>query len=189
MSEIVKMWEEHPEFWKTESAFLSFIRGGIRRHLWSKNPVKLQFMKEKRIKMVNTNPRSMKAHPTVWGFTCEACGKSFAGANCEVDHKKGGHSLRKVEDIQKFVEGIVFVKKDDLAIMCKPCHKTKSYSEAQGITFELAVATKAAIAIENKGVKQTVAFLTQNGYNAASTKDKRRSQLVAHFLKGDSNES
>lgn len=183
MTEVIKMWEEHPEFWKTESAFLSFIRGGVRRHLWSKNPVKLQFMKESRVKMVNTNPRSMKAHPTVWGFECSQCRKQIVGTNCEVDHKKGGHSLRKVEDIQKFVEGIVFIRKQDLAILCKPCHKAKTYAESQGLSFEDAVATKQAIEMNKESVKNVVAFLTQHGYNAHKTKEGRRAQLVEHFRK------
>lgn len=181
MSDVIKMWEHHPEFWKTESAFLSFIRGGVRRHLWSKNPVKLQFMKESRIKMVNTNPRSMKAHPTVWGFECNQCRKQIVGTNCEVDHKKGGHSLRKVEDIQKFVEGIVFIRKEDLAILCKPCHKAKTYAESQGLSFEDAVATKQAIEKNKESVKNVVAFLESVGYNAATTKDKRREQLVDYY--------
>lgn len=177
------MWEEYPEFWKTESAFLSFVRGGIRRHLWSKNPVKLQFMKESRIQLVNTNPRSMKAHPLVWGFQCEACKKKFSGTNCEIDHIRGEFSLKKVSDIQKFVEGIVFIRKEDLAVLCKPCHKAKTYGERYGISVEEAKAIKQAIEFNKKPVKEVVAFLTANGYNAASTKPKRREQLVDHFSK------
>jgi len=183
MSEVVKMWEEYPEFWKTESAFLSFIRGGIRRHLWSKNPVKLQFMKDNRVKMVNTNPRSMKAHPTVWGFKCEQCLNTFAGGNCEVDHKAGEHSLKKVGDIQKFVEGVVFVRKEDLALLCKPCHKIKTHAERYGLSIQEAKAIKQAIEMNKESVKNVVAFLTEHGYNAAKTKEKRREQLVDHFMK------
>lgn len=186
MSEPIKMWEHFPEFWKTESAFLSFIRGGVRRHLWSKNPVKLQFMKENRVKMVNVNPRSMKAHPMVWGFKCNQCQVTFAGNACEVDHKVGGWSLRKVEDIQKFVEGIVFIRKQDLAILCKPCHKAKTYAEAQGLSFEDAVATKQAIEKNKESVKNVVAYLTEHGYNAAKTKEGRRAQLVEHFKQENS---
>jgi 5-methylcytosine-specific restriction endonuclease McrA len=183
MSNPIKMWEAYPEFWKTESAFLSFIRGGIRRHLWSKNPVKLQFMKENRVKMVNTNPRSMKAHPTVWGFKCEQCLKTFAGGNCEVDHKTGEHSLKTVTDIQKFVEGVVFVRKEDLALLCKPCHKVKTHAERYGLSIREAMAQKQAIEKNKESVKNVVAFLTEHGYNAASTKEKRREQLVDHFMK------
>lgn len=178
MSEAYQPWVEYPEFWKTESAFLSFIRGGIRRHLWSKNPVKLQFMKENRIKLVNTSPRSKKAHPFVWGFSCAACNKSFKGNACEIDHKTGEHSLRKVEDIQSFVEGIVFVRKEDLQILCKPCHKAKTYSERQGISMEDAIIEKGVIEICKGKAAEIDSFLLENGVTLAhKNKDARRAAV------------
>lgn len=175
MSEPLKMWELYPEYWKTESAFCSFIRGGIRRHLWSKNPVKLQFVKEKRLRIVNKDPRSKKAHPTVWGFKCEHCLKEFKGSACEVDHKVGGHSLRKVEDVQKFVEGIVFIRKEDLQLLCKPCHKAKSYSESQGMSIAEAIIEKGVIEICKRKAAEIDSFLLENGVTLTrKNKDTRR---------------
>lgn len=175
MSEVYEPWVEYPQFWKTESAFLSFIRGGIRRYLWSKNPVKLEFVKESRVKLVNTSTRSKKAHPFVWGFVCEHCKKSFKGSACEVDHKRGEHSLRNVSDIQRFVEGIVFVKKEDLQILCKPCHKAKTYAEREGMSVEQAIIEKGVIEICKGKAAAIDAFLLDNGVKLTKkNKDLRR---------------
>lgn len=171
------MWKLYPEYWKTESAFCSFIRGGIRRHLWSKNPVKLQFVKERRLRIVNTDARSKKAHPTVWGFKCEFCLKEFKGSACEVDHIKGGHSLRSVEDIQKFVEGIVFIRKEDLQLLCKPCHKAKSYSESQGISVAAAIIEKGVIAICKQKASDIDKFLLDNNVVTAKNAKARRAAV------------
>lgn len=176
-------WKEYPHVWKTESAYLSFIRGGIRRYLWSKNPIKLEFEKSQQVKIPNDNPKSMKRFPTVAGFKCEHCNGLFKSNQVECDHKTGEYELRCLADIQKFVEGIVFVRKEDLAMLCKPCHGIKTYSQRYDVSLQEAKAIKQAIEIEKKGVKTVVAFLEKNGYNAASTKDKRRIQLEEHFAK------
>lgn len=182
LSEVVKMWEEHPEHWKTESAFLSFIRGGIRRYLWSKNPVKLDFVKESAIQIVNTNPRSMKAHPTVKGGQCEICKGLFKADQMEVDHRSGEFSLRKIEDIQKFVEGIVFIRKEDLAHLCKPCHATKTHAERYDMSFDEAKVEKQVIELNKKPAKM-IAFLKENGIIAASNAKKRREQATEFLMR------
>ena len=183
MSNVYQPWVEYPHIWKTESAFLSFIRGGIRRHLWSKNPIKLEFMKDKKIEIPNTNPKSMKRFPTVKGGRCECCGELFKQTDLEVDHRTGEHSLKSLNDLQAFVEGIVLVRKEDLALLCKPCHKIKTYAERYGMTIAEAGPIKQAIEFEKKGVKKVVAFLKANGYNAGSNQEKRRDQLIDHFTK------
>lgn len=183
MSDVYQPWEEYSHIWKTESAFLSFIRGGIRRHLWSKNPIKLEFMKENKVAIPNTNPKSMKRFPTVAGGRCEACEGLFKQTELEVDHRTGEHSLKSLDDLQKFVEGIVLVRKSDLALLCKPCHKIKTYAERYGLTIAEAGPIKQAIEFEKKGVKKVVDFIKSNAYNPASTKDKRRDQLIEIFAK------
>ena len=49
-----KMLGEMSNVWKTESAFMSWLRGGIRR-MWSKHPVRIEFMKQNRIRIPNPN--------------------------------------------------------------------------------------------------------------------------------------
>ena len=31
-------WEAYPQIWKSEAAFMSWLRGGIRGGLWNKHP-------------------------------------------------------------------------------------------------------------------------------------------------------
>lgn len=176
-------WVSYPHIWKTESAYLSFIRGGIRRHLWSKNPIKLEFEKSVSVQIPNDNPRSKKRFPTVAGGKCEHCGGLFKKTEMEVDHKTGEYSLRSVSDMTSFLQGIVFVRKEDLAYLCKPCHGVKTYAERYGMSLVDAKAEKQAIEMNKKPVKTVIAFLEKHGYNAATTKEKRRTQLVEHFRK------
>lgn len=176
-----KPWEDYPHIWATESAYLSFVRGGIRRYLWSKNPIKLEFEKERKFKIPNPNPKTVQRFPTVIGGQCEHCKGLFKQTDMEVDHKRGEHSLRSMDDLQRFVEGIVCVRKEDLAWLCKPCHAVKTYAERMGISLEEATSVKKAIEYEKKGVKKVVDFISKSGIMAASTKDKRRIQLIEIF--------
>lgn len=178
-----KPWELYPHIWKTEAMYLSWIRGGIRRYLWSKNPVKLEFVKEARIMIQNPNVKLRKGRPKVWGGVCEICKKEHILKNMEVDHKTGEHSLKKVEDIQKFVEGIVFVRKEDLAFLCKPCHKIKTNAERKGISQEESAIDKQAIIICKGSANDVKLWLTQAGVTPAKTVKERRGQ-VTEVLRG-----
>ena len=64
--------KEYSHIWKTESAFMSWLRGGVRGGLWNKHPVKLEFIKKNRIQIPNPNPKGKK--PTVWGAVCALTG-------------------------------------------------------------------------------------------------------------------
>ncbi len=166
-SKIDRIVEENSDVWKNESAFLNFIRGGVRRGLWEKHPVKLKIMKERRKRIVNPNEDNIKRFPEVWGGQCEVCKQLFSQKDLQVDHIQDAPSrLREVEDIQKFVEAISFVVKEDLRLVCKPCHGIISYSQKQGVSFEEARVAKEVIAIckddaevlkklEELGVKST----------------------------------
>lgn len=174
-------WMVLPSVWKTEAAFLAYIRGGIRRSLWNRSPIKIEFINKNRFKIPNPNPKA--AIKMVWGGTCALTGVTVPLKFLEVDHKVGNHSLRSLSDIQSFVEGIVLVTLDDLQFVTKEAHKIKSYAEKQGCSFIEAVAHKKAIEMDKQPVKKVVDFLTKNGYNPASTKPERRKQLYELFLK------
>lgn len=172
----VKPWEEFPEIWKTEYSFMSFLRGGIRRSLWNKSPIKLEFLKESRRRITNPVAKNRARFPEVWGGDCYVCNQEFALKDMEVDHLTGGHSLRTIADIQPFVEGIVCISKKDLGLICKPCHKAKSYAEKQGISLEEAIAEKKAIAICK--AKKDKEWLEERGITAGKTAPIRRKQIV-----------
>lgn len=166
-------WLLYPSIWKTKSAYLSWIRGGIRRSLWNRHPIKIAVLNEQRYKIPNPNPKGKVKE--VWGAECYICHNEFVLKEIEVDHIQGNHSLNDVSDIQKFVESIVMVKKEDLALVCKGCHKCKSMAEKQGISFEEALIEKKIIAIMKE--KQDSKWLKDNGVVPASNAAGRRKQI------------
>jgi 5-methylcytosine-specific restriction endonuclease McrA len=167
------IWDKYPEIWKTQASFFSWMRGGIRRSLWSKHPVKLEFLKKNRIKIPNPNPRGKVK--TVWGGECVLCLKTLPLNQIEVDHKKGNLSLNCVSDIQSFIEGIVLITEDDLQLCCKACHKAKSYSEKQGMSFKEALIEKQIIQIIKD--KKDKEWLIAEGVLPESNAKKRRAQI------------
>lgn len=176
----IKPWELHPTIWKTQAAFLSYVRGGIRRSLWNKNPVKLEFIKRNRKRIQNPVVKNRTRFPEVWGAECHHCKKDFLLKDMEVDHKEGEHSLRCIADIQGFVEAIAFVDFEDLAFVCKPCHRAKSHAERQGISIEDAIREKQAIAIQKGDDK---AWIISMGIHPAGNAKARREQII-EILKG-----
>lgn len=171
-------WEEHPHIWKTESAFLSYVRGGIRRSLWNKSPIKLEFLKANRKRVVNPVAKNRTRFPLVWGGNCYVCKNDFALKDMEVDHLTGEHSLRKLDDLQKFVEGIVCVSNSDLGLICKPCHKAKTYAERSGMSISDALIEKEAIVICKLPVKELRAWIERKGKTPAGNAKDRRRQVV-----------
>lgn len=173
-------WENYPQVWKTKAAFMSFLRGGIRRALWNRSPIKIEFLKKYRQRIPNPSPRGNT--PTVWGACCSLCRGLFPLKNIEVDHRVGQHSLKDLCDLQPFIEGIVCVSEGDLQLICKPCHKIKSMAEKQGISFEQAQAEKEAIALIK--AKKDLTWLRERGIVAASNQAARRKQIVQHLMEG-----
>lgn len=176
-----KLWEKYPHIWKTESSFLSWVRGGIRRGMWNKSPVKLEFINLNRRRIKNPNERSAKRFPEVWGGTCELCKGEFLTSQLDVDHVEGNHSLKKLEDIQTFVEAIVLVTLEDLQLLCKDCHNDKSYADKHGVSLQEAKATRQAIAILK--TKRDKEWLADRGLTPESNQAKRRVQIIEYLLK------
>ena len=176
-------WVEHSNIWKTESAFMSWVRGGIRGGLWKRHPVKLEFIKRNKEMLVNTNPRSMKRFPFVAGGRCALCNEMHSMSEIEVDHKTGNSSLRSMNDVRSFIESMILVSFDDLQLVCKPCHKIKSYAEKQGIPFEAARVEKKIIEVCKLPADAVIAWLVERGATPAGTVKGRKEQ-VSQLVKG-----
>lgn len=180
---MINPWE-HPagkKIWKTKAQFMSFVRGGIRRGLWERNPLKLQFVKDKRERVPLGKKTVSNPKGEVWGGRCEVCDNLFKTSDLQVDHIKGNHSLKTIEDLESFVQAMIFIDPDeDLQMICKPCHKAKSLAERKGISIEEAKATKKAIEIEKE--KRVMEFLQKKGVTPESNQKKRRQQLIEVLL-------
>lgn len=155
-------WETHSHIWKTKSAFMSWLRSGIRKSLWSRSPIKLEFIKKNR-KMIENPKKGNRNKPNIWGAECCICGKDHVLKNIEVDHKVGNHSLKEITDIESFIMGIVLVGEDDLQLICKECHKIKTHAEKYGLSFDEAVKEKKLIAYGKLKTDEQIKILESHG--------------------------
>lgn len=158
--------------WKNSVAFFTYLRGCLRK-AWSTNPIKHNLIKKKRKQIKNPNPNGKKE--TVFGFTCEMCNTDHVIANGQVDHIVAAGSLRKTEDIQGFVERLLYVTEDDLRLICKGCNSALAYADKNGMSYEQAVQEKKLIEICK--TKKDVQFLKDRNIVPASNATKRKAQV------------
>lgn len=182
-------WEEFPEIWPTKAKFMAFLRGGIRRGLWEKYPVKLEFLEQQTVLIKNTNPRSKKRFPFVKALKCSQCEETKKKDECEVDHIKGNVPLRTMDDVRQFIEAMLFVGFEDLTILCKECHYIKSYAEKHNMSFEEARIEKQVIKICKGSAAKVKKWLEENGYTGTAKNAKQRREAVREVLKGKYNVS
>lgn len=169
--------------WKNSVAFFTYLRGCLRL-AWKRHPTKLKVIKDKRKQIDNPNPKGNK--PTVFGFTCEICDLNYPIKEGQVDHKKPAGSLRCKEDIQGFVERLLWVTEEDLRLICKGCNATLALADKQGKTFEDARIEKLAIQWEkdNKGVANQRKLLLEYGVvNADKLKASEIREAYVTYLK------
>ena len=139
-------WIEFPHVWETKAKFFTWVRGGLREAVWNQHPIKREYIKHKRVrvplgKITKSNPEAL-----IWGGQCEQCLTLLKQSDCEVDHNIPSGSLNDVEDIAGFTQRLLMISFDNLSIVCKPCHKIKSYADRMKITFEEAKVAKKFIA-------------------------------------------
>ena len=179
MEKIDEILEKYPHIWKSKSAFMSYLRGGIRRSCWMKHPVKLEFIKNNRQRIPNPNTKGKAAE--VWGGECNVCKNLFVQSQLAVDHiREFSATLKEIKDIQSFVELISLVTEEDLQFVCKDCHDTISYSQKHNCSFEEAKAEKEAKQLVDK--KLDKAYLQERQLPVSSTQSARRATIVAHKL-------
>lgn len=166
--------------WKNSTAFFTYLRGCLRK-AWSNNPIKHNLIKKKRKQIPNPNPKGKK--PTVWGFDCELCGGEFVISLCQVDHIVPAGSLQRTEDIQGFVERLLYVTEDDLRLVCKDCNSALALADKQKVSIEEAFAIKEAIRILKE--KKDKEWLKERGIDPASNQTKRRQQIVDYLMGGE----
>lgn len=168
--------------WKNKTEWMTFLRGCL-RSAWSKHPTKHNVIKKSRKRIPNPNPKGRVA--TVWGFTCPLCGDTFPTSEGQVDHIVPAGSLLEKEDIQGFVERLLWVVEEDLRLICKGCNSALAYADKQGIPFAEAKAIKEAIKIIKE--KKDLTWLEERGILPALSQQKRREQIVVELTQGENN--
>lgn len=165
--------------WKTKAQYFSWLRGQIRQ-IWSAYPVRTEW-KNSMLRPVTPEERKQKIfHPSTKKVgQCVFCQEWFAGSKLEVDHIEETDGCYSFETAEKFLWRMAAEPTENMALVCKPCHKVKSYAERQGISFEEARVQKAVIAKEKELGKRAKKFLLDKGYSEDETSNsaKRRSCL------------
>lgn len=146
--------------WKNKSAFMSYVRGAIRR-AWMRHPTKLNVIKNTRYKIPNPNPKGRAK--TVFGFDCECCGNTFTVSEGHVDHKNPVGSLNDLEDVQGFIDRLLFVREEDLRLICRNCNYILAYQEKHNLTFEQAKVEKKVIAFAKESLTKQLQTLKSLG--------------------------
>ncbi len=170
-------WKEYPEFWPTEAKFWSWLRGNIRRGLWEKSPIKLQYKNDN----CEKPPEGYEGRAKSGGY-CALSGVWTGKSKLEIDHCTGNVSLLCWEDLVPFIMHMI-PERGTLQMVDKEMHKVKSYSERMGIDFREALAVKKAIELEK--TKKVVAFLSEYGIIPASNAKQRRQQVIDKLLGED----
>lgn len=125
----MKLWEQDYTPWKSKSQYINWIRGGLRK-LWSRHPSKTEIRKQHREKRDNGKGRM------VFHNQCNMCKEWYKTADTEIDHLKCNPPFKDLKDIAEYAENLLNVGVEDLQILCKPCHKIKTYSERYGVSLE-----------------------------------------------------
>lgn len=105
----------------TESAFWSFIRSALRnKSRWWKPITECKLKAKRAYKGPNKRQR--------FEYQCNACKNWFAEKLINVDHIVGAGSLNCADDLPGFVNRL-FCEQDNLQVLCKTCHDTKTKLE------------------------------------------------------------
>ena len=106
------------ETW-TEARYWQFIRSLLRQG-FNRYPPKFQAKK--------SAERTVKNKRHKYEYQCAECSGWFKGNEVQVDHIEPAGSLKTYRDLPGFVKRL-FCEADNLQVMCKTCHKTKTMEE------------------------------------------------------------
>ncbi len=153
-----------------EKQAIQVVRSAIRQ-AWMKSPTKLAYLYSKTIPDMDDSTR------TKWLVECECCGNRFKQTDVEIDHIKGCNPFSELRHFEEYFQSILMVGFDDLQILCKDCHATKTLQDKLGITFEEAVVEKQVIAICKNKADHQHKWLTDRGVIPEKSAAKRRIQI------------
>jgi len=173
MSQQTKKSKEYKGF-KSEAAYNSFLRSGLRR-MWGRSyPPKNDFIKESRIR-ANIG----RGGQEVWAAKCEICEGVFKQSATQVDHKIPAGSL--IGDIEGFIDRL-FCDKSNMRILCHKCHKTVTVAERNNCSFDEAKKIQQITEFGKKSVSEQKEFLLSVGFKEEDVANavKRKNSITKH---------
>lgn len=184
MSKELEPWEQLPDVWKSEAAYFNWIRGAMRK-AWCRHPIKVAYMNKNRFKA----PMGKKTFKNpdgqmVWATTCETCHKVHKVGNTEVDHIVRAGGCKSWEEFNPWIKSLLHINFNGLAIICKPCHRIKSYAEQHSISFEEAKLRKRVIAFMKQTASQQIAWFQRQQFDPDAYKNaKARKETYTYYLR------
>ena len=157
--------------------YFNWIRGSLRRALWSDYPIRSEW-KKSQLRKVTAEERAAKTfHPSTKAVgACTYCNEWFAQSKLECDHIHSSDGCKSEEEAEKFLWYCAGGTGVDWCLSCVPCHKIKTFSERQGMSFEEACVTKKVIALEKD--KKVMQWFAERDIVPESNAKKRRVQMV-----------
>ncbi len=173
MSSVIEPWEHEGSIWKTQAAYFSWMRGQIRRSLWSRNPIKNYIKRQAAIPA----PAGHRAKKVI---QCEFCQKYHAQSKIEVDHIIPAGSLKEWADVGPFMERMLNPT-GGYRLLCKPCHKTHTYAEKHNMSFAEATIAKQVMRIMKRPASAQIQYMKGQGiYNEEDGKNSYKRRIAIH---------
>lgn len=175
---MAKKYDKQPhlqsDLWKTEAEWWAWLRGKSRQ-IWSDYPPRMDFKRSKLIPNFNSSGVTSKRVKSVG--QCQICSGWFANSSLQVDHKIQAGSINGswVGYFQWLYD--LLADKDNMQLVCVPCHKIKSHADRLGISFEEAKIKKQIIAFSKLTDETQKSILSELGCIPVVTKAGRKKQF------------
>lgn len=178
-----KPWEE-TDIWRNESEYLTWLRGKLRQ-IWGDWPLKNEFKDSVCVRVTPHMRDKYNLHrATKKAAQCGLCGEWFAKSHLDVDHVVEAGSMVTQDMVAGFLERLL-CSKENMRVVCRPCHKIHTYSTKSGLSFEDAAIEKAVIqwtkdydTTEQKNILILAGFKDSEIGNAKSRRDSARKLLT-----------
>lgn len=159
--------------WKTEAEWWAWLRGKSRQ-IWSDYPPRMDYKRSKLIPNFEGSGVTSKRVKSVG--QCQICKNWFANSSLQVDH------IEQVGLLGNTWEGWfnwtydLLADKDNMQLVCIPCHKIKSHADRLGVSFEEAKVKKQIIAFSKLTDMEQKSILSERGCLPVLTKTGRKRQ-------------
>ena len=182
---MAKKYDKQPhlqtDLWKTEAEWWAWLRGKSRQ-IWSDFPPRNDFKRSKLVPNFSGSGVTSKRVKSVG--QCQICNGWFANSSLQVDH------IAQAGSIGNSWEGYfnwfydLLSDKDNMQLVCIPCHKIKTYAERMNITLEEAKAKKEVIKFGKLADSEQRSVLSKSGCIPAETKVGRKEQYICIIKMG-----
>lgn len=128
----------------TPQTFFAWLRGESRR-IWANYPLRNEY-KASQLECVAPHHKMTSNRVKKVG-KCNQCDAWFAASNLEIDHITPAGSFTNWNEWLMWMTRLL-CDVNNMQLLCKSCHKIKSYADRLGCTFEEAQQRKKIIAFK-----------------------------------------